>query len=80
MKNRELQIAAGMILTFADFPQAAVAGQVDADVLDRLALYYMTVLLGIGIMGILVLRHFPISRESHNERLRVLNTSAESAS
>jgi glycoside/pentoside/hexuronide:cation symporter, GPH family len=34
----------------------------------------------IGIIGISILRHFPISRESHNERLRVLNTSAESAS
>ncbi len=70
----------GMILTFSDFPQSAVAGQVDADVLDQLALYYMAVLLGIGITGILVLRHFPISRESHNERLRVLNAAADSAS
>ena len=72
--------AAGMILTFADFPQNAVPGRVDVVVLDGLALYYMGTVLTLGIIGVLVLRHFPISRESHNERLRVLNTAAESAS
>ena len=72
--------AAGMILTFADFPQNAVPGRVDVTVLDGLALYYMGAVLTLGIIGVLVLRHFPISRESHNERLRVLNTAAESAS
>ena len=72
--------AAGMILTFADFPQNAVPGRVDVTVLDGLALYYMGTVLTLGIIGVLVLRHFPISRESHNERLRVLNTAAESAS
>lgn len=71
---------AGMILTFAGFPQKAAAGKVDTAVLDRLALFYMLALLLIGITGILVLRHFPISRESHNERLRILNEAAESAS
>ena len=71
---------AGMILTFADFPQAAVAGQVGTAILDRLALFNMLALLIIGITGILVLRHFPISRESHNERLRVLNEVTKSAS
>ena len=72
--------AAGMILTFADFPQNAEPGRVDVAVLDGLALYYMGTVLTFGIIGVLVLRHFPISRESHNERLRVLNTAAESAS
>ena len=72
--------AAGMILTFADFPQNAVRGQLDVAVLDGLALYYMGTVLVVGIIGVLILRHFPISRESHNERLRVLNTAAESAS
>ena len=71
---------AGMILTFADFPQAAVAGQVGTAILDRLALFNMLALLVIGITGLLILRHFPISRESHNERLRVLNEVTKSAS
>jgi len=68
--------AAGMILSFAQFPQNAKPGQVDAAVLDGLALYYMGVVVVLGIIGVLILRHFPISRESHNERLRALNTSA----
>jgi glycoside/pentoside/hexuronide:cation symporter, GPH family len=71
---------AGMILTFAAFPKNAVAGKVDVAVLDRLALFNMLSLLVIGIVGMLILRHFPISRESHNERLRVLNEAAKSAS
>jgi glycoside/pentoside/hexuronide:cation symporter, GPH family len=71
---------AGMILTFADFPQDAVPGQVDVAVLDGLALYYMVAMLTLGIIGISILRHFPISRETHNERLRALNEAANSAS
>lgn len=71
---------AGMILTFADFPQDAAAGKLDSTILDQLALFYMLAILLIGITGILILRHFPISRESHNERLRVLNEAAKSAS
>jgi len=72
--------AAGMILTLVDFPQNAVPGRVDVAVLDGLALYYLGTVLVLGIIGVLILRRFPISRESHNERLRVLNTAAESAS
>jgi GPH family glycoside/pentoside/hexuronide:cation symporter len=71
---------AGMILTFSTFPEKAVVGQVDKAALDMFVMLYMFALLIIGIIGILILRHFPISRESHNERLRALNTSAESAS
>lgn len=71
---------AGMILTFAKFPQDAVAGTISVEILDRLALFNMLALLGIGITGVLILRHFPITRESHNERLRVLNAAQDSAS
>jgi glycoside/pentoside/hexuronide:cation symporter, GPH family len=71
---------AGMILTFSAFPEKAVAGQVDKAVLNQFALLYVLALLLIGIIGISILRHFPISRESHNERLRALNEAAKSAS
>jgi glycoside/pentoside/hexuronide:cation symporter, GPH family len=71
---------AGLILTFASFPEKAVSGQVDQAVLNQFALLYMVALLIIGSIGISILRHFPISRESHNERLRVLNEAAKSAS
>lgn len=70
--------AAGMIVMFAGFPENAKSGEVGVEVLNGLALYYMVTVLVIGIIGVLILRHFPISRESHNERLRVLNTAAES--
>jgi GPH family glycoside/pentoside/hexuronide:cation symporter len=69
-----------MILSLAKFPQNAAPGEVDVAVLDGLALYYMGTVVVVGIIGISILRHFPISRESHNERLRALNTTAESAS
>ena len=52
----------------------------DDAVLTSFALYYMLAILVIGIIGISILRHFPISRESHEERLRVLNEAAKSAS
>jgi glycoside/pentoside/hexuronide:cation symporter, GPH family len=71
---------AGMILTFATFPEKAVAGQVGEAVLNQFALYYMVALLFFGTIGISILRHFPISRESHNERLRALNAAAKSGS
>jgi GPH family glycoside/pentoside/hexuronide:cation symporter len=71
---------AGMILTAADFPQKAVMGKVDVAVLDSLAAIYMTVILVVGITGILILRHFPISRESHKARLEALNAAPASVS
>jgi glycoside/pentoside/hexuronide:cation symporter, GPH family len=71
---------AGMILTFSAFPEKAVAGQVDANVLDSFVAFYIVAVLVIGVIGISILRHFPISREDHNERLRVLNEAAKSAS
>jgi glycoside/pentoside/hexuronide:cation symporter, GPH family len=63
---------AGMILTFAAFPDNAVAGQIPVEVLDKMALGFMLAILVIGTIGILVLRHFPISRADHEERVRQL--------
>lgn len=72
--------AAGMILTLSNFPQGAAKGGVDVTVLDNLAANYMIALLIIGITGILILRKFPISRESHNAQLEALNAGRASAS
>jgi GPH family glycoside/pentoside/hexuronide:cation symporter len=71
---------AGMILTFSAFPEKAVAGQVAATVLNSFIFFYVMALLVVGITGISILRHFPISRENHEERLRALNEAANSAS
>jgi glycoside/pentoside/hexuronide:cation symporter, GPH family len=68
---------AGMILTFAQFPANAVPGQLDVAILDRLALGFMVSLFVIGVTGIAVLRHFPITRADHDERVRLLALATE---
>ncbi len=64
---------AGMILSFAQFPQNAVPGKIDVAILDRLALFNLSALAVIGSIGILILRNFPIAREDHEARVRALN-------
>lgn len=71
---------AGIILSLASFPEKAVAGQVESAVLQQFTLFYIAALLCIGAIGISMLRHFPITRESHEARLRALNSAAESVS
>ena len=68
---------AGLILTFAEFPDAAVAGEVALAVLDRLALFYMATIAVLGIIGVAVLRRFPITREDHAARVAALNASSQ---
>lgn len=68
--------AAGLILSFAQFPDSAVVGQVAVEVLDRLALYYLVTLLIVGGIGLLVMRRFPITREDHVARLAALDAAA----
>ena len=67
---------AGLILTFAEFPDAAVAGEVALAVLDRLALFYMATIAVLGIIGVAVLRRFPITREDHAARVTALGAAA----
>lgn len=67
---------AGQILAFAAFPAGARPGEVGSAVLDNLALGYMLALLIIGVIGLLVLRHFPISRADHEARLAMLDDAA----
>jgi GPH family glycoside/pentoside/hexuronide:cation symporter len=63
---------AGIILTVSHFPANAKVGQVDIAVLDRLALFYMLTILTLGIIGILIMRNFPITRADHEERVRAM--------
>ncbi len=67
---------AGLILSFADFPDSAVAGQVVVPVLDRLALGYVVTLSVLGGIGLLVMRRFPITREDHVARVAALDATA----
>ncbi len=68
------------IVSIANFPANAVPGQIDQNVIGGLGTGYVAVMIVSGILSIIPLLYFPISRESHNERLRVLNEAAKSAS
>ncbi|MEQ1687079.1 MAG: MFS transporter [Sphingopyxis sp.] len=67
---------AGQILSLAAFPAAAKPGQIASVVLDSLALSYLIAVIVIGIVGLLILRKFPISRCDHDARLKLLDDSA----
>lgn len=67
---------AGQILSFAAFPSSAQQGQVSAPVLDGLAWGYMIATLCIGVTGLLIMRRFPISRDDHQARLKLLGDAA----
>jgi GPH family glycoside/pentoside/hexuronide:cation symporter len=67
---------AGMILSTAGFPEGARPGAVDADVLVRMILTYIGALAVIGLIGITLLRRFPITREDHTARLAALDAAA----
>ncbi|MGV3731207.1 MAG: MFS transporter [Sphingopyxis sp.] len=67
---------AGLILSLAAFPANAKPGEVGADVLGNLALGYALAVLIIGMLGLIVMRRFPISRADHEARLAILSDAA----
>lgn len=67
---------AGQILSWAAFPSDAKQGQVSDLVLDDLAWGYMISILIIGIIGLAIMRKFPISRDDHRARLELLGDAA----
>jgi GPH family glycoside/pentoside/hexuronide:cation symporter len=67
---------AGLILSFAAFPENAKPGDVGDAVLGNLALGYALSILVIGILGLIVMRRFPISRADHEARVAILGDAA----
>ena len=67
---------AGLILSFAAFPAAAKPGEISDAILGNLALGYMVAVLVIGILGLIVMRRFPISRADHEARIAILGDAA----
>lgn len=67
---------AGLILSFAAFPAAAQPGEISNAILGNLALGYMIAVLVIGILGLIVMRRFPISRADHEARIAILGDAA----
>ena len=67
---------AGLILSFAAFPANAKPGEVGDKVLGNLALGYALSVLVIGLLGLIVMRRFPISRADHEARIAILGDAA----
>ena len=67
---------AGMILSLSHFPDGARPGAVDAPVLTAMLVYYVAALAVLGIIGLALLRRFPITREDHSARLAALDAAA----
>lgn len=63
---------AGMILSWAGFPEGAERGEVATDVLTRIAIAYPLMLLLLGSIGLVIMRRFPIDRASHHARVAEL--------
>jgi Na+/melibiose symporter-like transporter len=69
-------LGSGMILSLAHFPANAIPGKVAPGILQSFAsIYLVGILLLYGIAAVL-LRRFPISRQSHEENLRKLANEA----
>lgn len=68
---------AGLILSWAAFPRTATPGDVADAVLRSVALDYALVSLAIGVLGLMVMRRFPIDRADHEARLAKLDATAK---
>lgn len=67
----------GQILSFADFPDKAVAGEVGINILDNLVIGYSVITLITGILYALLMLRFPIGHDDHQERLAKLSGEAQ---
>lgn len=67
---------AGLVLSWAAFPRTAKPGEVEDSILRSVALDYALVILVIGIIGLFVMRRFPIDRADHEARLAKLDATA----
>jgi glycoside/pentoside/hexuronide:cation symporter, GPH family len=62
----------GAIVTLSAFPKQAKPGAVAQGVMDDFVLYYLAVLITLGVCAVLPLFKFPITRRDHEERLLAL--------
>lgn len=65
-------IAASMVLTLADFPAKAVAGEVSDEALWRLGAFYVPTILALWMTMIAVIATYRLDRAGHEENLRKL--------
>jgi glycoside/pentoside/hexuronide:cation symporter, GPH family len=65
-------IAAGFVLTAAQFPKGASPAQVPEEALHRLGAYYVPTMIVIWVAMILVISRYKLTREDHEANLRKL--------
>jgi GPH family glycoside/pentoside/hexuronide:cation symporter len=64
--------AAGAILAIAGFPEAAQPGSVPVATVDRLAIYFAALYLGLGFAAAFFYRRFPFGKAEHRARVERL--------
>ncbi|RYD98354.1 MAG: MFS transporter [Sphingomonadales bacterium] len=64
--------AAGLILHFAAFPEAAKPGTVPVEAIDRLTLYFVLAYLALGWSAAFFYRRFPFGKDEHLARVKAL--------
>jgi glycoside/pentoside/hexuronide:cation symporter, GPH family len=62
----------GLILSVSGFPSRAVPGAIALPILNSLAIYYLAILVVCGLSSAAIISHFPITRASHEARVRTL--------
>lgn len=65
-------ISATTVLTLAEFPTGAAPGDVSAETLYRLGLYYVPVLLSIWMVMMLIMNFYTLKREDHERNVEEL--------
>ena len=65
-------IAASVILTMANFPAGAKAGQVPADSIWRLGAYYVPTILALWLTMVAVIGRYRLTRSDHEANLQAL--------
>lgn len=69
----------GAILALVAFPENAVPGQIEASVLQNLALIYCALIAGLGVVAAAVIHRFPISETDHDARIVRMRGYADTA-
>jgi GPH family glycoside/pentoside/hexuronide:cation symporter len=67
----------GTIVSLSGFPAQAKPGQVSPDILNNFIIYFLIMLVMLGIASILPMTRFPITRRDHEARLVALAAANE---
>jgi GPH family glycoside/pentoside/hexuronide:cation symporter len=71
-------LMAGLILSFAGFPEAATPGHVPPDALAKLAIIFLCAVAASTVLAVICLAFYPITRQKHLHNLQQLRARAAS--